>query len=670
MCLTTSAAALAAGPTPFLVQPAGTDGCTTTDGFSNGVAAQCADGRGLGGAEAIALSADGKFATVYSYDSGAVATLTRDAITGALSQPNDSNFCLAPTSVGGDCSDGRLPGTGSDSAHAVAIAGDHVYVAGYNGSSISLFDRIDATTGELDQRGSPDGCVSQNGADADNTASACDVDAKLSGPQALAITPDGKFLYSGNDSSVGITAYSINQSTGELTPLGSLAGCYTAASLLGCSTARFASHIYDIALSPDGGTLYAVDIDDSAVAAFTVNADGSLAQISGTGGCVVDNGVGDAGDPCTQGHGLDSPQSAEVSPDGALVSIGASGEKGIAILHRAPDGALSQPDGAAGCVNETSGDGCGPSHKTQNVYRTLFTPDSSALFSAGYGLDTNTGTSVATSGIAIFAVGSDGSLTQAAGPHGCVNDTGVDDCLVARGVLGPVGLALSGDAKSLYIASYTDGGVAMFRLVHAPTCSGASATTAFGSSVAIPVSCTDADGDAVTLAGVDGPGHGTVTFSGLTATYTPAAGFSGADSFRVKGNDGANDSAPVTVSVTVGAGPPPPAGKKNPAKLSLGAKPKRDRRLPFKFTFSGRLTPPAGTTCSGKVTVTVKHGKKTVAKKTARLAASCKWKATVTFKNRKKLGKNKSGKLSAKARYGGSAALNAKSSKALTVRFG
>src|SRR5690349_6486293 len=129
-CVIGSAPALAADPTPYLVQPAGPNVCTTDNAFSNGVADQCANGRGLGGAEAIALSPDGKFATVYSYDSGATTTFTRDAATGILSQPDDAGFCLAATSVGGDCSDGRLPGVNSDSAHAIAISGGHVYVVG------------------------------------------------------------------------------------------------------------------------------------------------------------------------------------------------------------------------------------------------------------------------------------------------------------------------------------------------------------------------------------------------------------------------------------------------------------------------------------------------------------------------------------------------------------
>jgi hypothetical protein len=59
-----------------------------------------------------------------------------------------------------------------------------------------------------------------------------------------------------------------------------------------------------------------------------------------------------------------------------------------------------------------------------------------------------------------------------------------------------------------------------------------------------------------------------------------------------------------------------------------------------------------------------------VAKKTAPLSASCKYKAVVKFSSRKKLGRKRSGKLTAKARFSGSAALSAKSSKALTVRYG
>jgi hypothetical protein len=320
-------------------------------------------------------------------------------------------------------------------------------------------------------------------------------------------------------------------------------------------------------------------------------------------------------------------------------------------------------------VNLTSDDGCGTSRQTSNVYRTLFGPGGKTLYVAGYadgGADN--------SGIGVFDLAADGTITQRSGAMGCYSDSGKDStgaaggCTAARGVAGSVGLALSPDGHWLYQSAYGDGGVATFHVEAAPACSDASGSTAFGTAVGIPVTCTDSDGDTLTLAGVDGPGHGSVAFSGLTATYTPAAGFSGDDTFRVKGNDGANDSAPATVTVHVAAAQP--VGKKTPLKLSIAAKPKRDKKLPFKFTLSGKLTPAAGTTCSGKVAVTVKRGKKSVAKRTAKLSSACKYKAVVKFNNRKKLGKKKKGKLTAKARYGGNAAMTAKSSKALTVRFG
>ncbi len=55
----------------------------------------------------------------------------------------------------------------------------------------------------------------------------------------------------------------------------------------------------------------------------------------------------------------------------------------------------------------------------------------------------------------------------------------------------------------------------------------------------------------LTFAVATAPANGTVTIDGTKATYTPNADFNGADSFTYTANDGTDESAPATVSVTV-----------------------------------------------------------------------------------------------------------------------
>ena len=63
---------------------------------------------------------------------------------------------------------------------------------------------------------------------------------------------------------------------------------------------------------------------------------------------------------------------------------------------------------------------------------------------------------------------------------------------------------------------------------------------------------TDADGDPLGAILVSGPSHGTLTLqSNGSFTYTPAAGFSGADAFTYKANDGTGDSNVATVSIAI-----------------------------------------------------------------------------------------------------------------------
>ncbi|HVZ24202.1 MAG TPA: Ig-like domain-containing protein, partial [Vicinamibacterales bacterium] len=73
-----------------------------------------------------------------------------------------------------------------------------------------------------------------------------------------------------------------------------------------------------------------------------------------------------------------------------------------------------------------------------------------------------------------------------------------------------------------------------------------------GTPVAIPLSASDVDGDALTLRIVSQPANGTVGLAGTTATYYPDHGFSGTDTFTFAAWDGDTDSnlGVATVSVS------------------------------------------------------------------------------------------------------------------------
>ena len=62
----------------------------------------------------------------------------------------------------------------------------------------------------------------------------------------------------------------------------------------------------------------------------------------------------------------------------------------------------------------------------------------------------------------------------------------------------------------------------------------------------------DSDGDVLTFAVGVGPAHGSLgAVSGNKVTYTPAAGYSGPDSFTFRASDGTVSSNTATVSIRV-----------------------------------------------------------------------------------------------------------------------
>jgi gliding motility-associated-like protein len=81
--------------------------------------------------------------------------------------------------------------------------------------------------------------------------------------------------------------------------------------------------------------------------------------------------------------------------------------------------------------------------------------------------------------------------------------------------------------------------------------SGVAATTPENTPLSITLTGSDPEGSTLTYTVVTPPAHGTLSGSAPNLVFTPAAGYSGPDSFTFKVNDGSQDSNIATVSITV-----------------------------------------------------------------------------------------------------------------------
>ena len=85
----------------------------------------------------------------------------------------------------------------------------------------------------------------------------------------------------------------------------------------------------------------------------------------------------------------------------------------------------------------------------------------------------------------------------------------------------------------------------------APTADNQSVVTDEDTAANITLSGADADGDTITFNVLTPPTNGTLTGATPNLVYTPNANFNGTDSFTFEASDGALNSAPATVSITV-----------------------------------------------------------------------------------------------------------------------
>jgi Bacterial Ig domain/WD40-like Beta Propeller Repeat len=486
----------------------------------------------------------------------------------------------------------------------VSPDGRHLYAAvwkldssGWTG--IRLYDI--GADGALTQRTGAAGCYAHLVAGCTNTANEY-------GGSDIDFSADGRNLYlTGNGA---LVVFNRDTSTGTLLET----QCF--GSSPGCTAVPF-GQFSSAALSPDGMSLYLRGNDFIGV--FDRNtATGQLTQKPGAAGCVVEESP--AGSGCTVGHGTTgNGLETTVSSDGRHLYVASTTPGGVAIFNRNPaNGTITQPPGTAACVTtdgtsgSTGGIECtaGGASLGQATAVTLDTPGAYAFVSgaaghtvlrrdAATGLMTKTDCLDETGGAAPpagchevkGAAGADAAVTpdgnhvvlnaQNVGvsflvfdrgtgkvsqrsAHGCFTDTGPGaPCDYVPGLLrGPGGVAVAPSGllgfSALRVQPASGGSIASFVLDAAPSCQSKTIAVKKRTALRIPLTCTDPNGDVITLEIQAPPTWGTLSAIDQSAdrvTYTPPPARKGKDTFKYGATARGATGPAATVTLTITAAP-------------------------------------------------------------------------------------------------------------------
>jgi DNA-binding beta-propeller fold protein YncE len=237
-----------------LTQPTGAAGCIAV------ATSGCATGLALGATEGMAISGDGKSVYVAAALSSAVVALVRDPSTGALAQAGDGSGCIVDVALTG-CTEGRE----LNGANAVAIGPDDgdAYVTSLFSNSVTSFTRS-RSSGNLTQKEGTTGCIVWL------RSVGCSFGRALSSPEGLAVSPDGANVYVAAFATGAIDVLE-RSSSGVVAQMSGRPGCLAPRSVPGCSRARALRGVSSIALSPNGRYLYSTSFGSNAIDIFRRN---------------------------------------------------------------------------------------------------------------------------------------------------------------------------------------------------------------------------------------------------------------------------------------------------------------------------------------------------------------------------------------------------------------
>ena len=250
-----------------------------------------------------------------------------------------------------------------------------------------------------------------------------------------------------------LPAHARATSVGSLAPMGCIGDLLNGPD--GCAENTGGLHaVGDIAVSPDGSSVYAISGFDYSLVHFSRDPQtGGLTPA----GCIVDADAPTSTDPCAQSApGLSGPGAVAVSPDGASVYV-TSEDESIAIFSRETETGELTP---AGCVSDSdfSTEECEQSTTgLLGAAEVEVSPDGKWVHVASFGDENENGGALTT-----FARDPDGSLT----PHGCLERGGLTSSCAgtAPGLYGATFLEISPDGRFLYVGAGLSSTLAVFKL--------------------------------------------------------------------------------------------------------------------------------------------------------------------------------------------------------------
>jgi 6-phosphogluconolactonase (cycloisomerase 2 family) len=265
--------------------------------------------------------------------------------------------------------DDCLPGSGLSGAGALSVTPDqrNVYVAAGASDAIVAFGRAE------DGRLEPLGCISADGGDGrfGSDGKCRDGDA-LVGARRVVVSPDGRFVYVLAYGSHALAWFERDPETGALEQR----GCLKAQPRGGhCGGAWGLWQPSDLAIAPDGTSVYVSSPEDDSLTTFARDAETGAVVWAG---CVSRSGSDGL---CTDATGMDGAASIAIAPDGATVFLtaGRAGALDWFARDRAT-GLLTQ----SGCLRETpvKGGSCTQSTDVAQIADVLAAPDGNTIYAA------------------------------------------------------------------------------------------------------------------------------------------------------------------------------------------------------------------------------------------------------------------------------------------------